>query len=544
MKKIVPFLLLIWMASCGDDSTTTPIIDDPITEIPTDRWWNDEVFYEIFVRSFYDSDGDGIGDFQGIIQKLDYLNDGDPNTDTDLGITGIWLMPMMPSPSYHGYDVTDFRDVNPQYGTMDDFRQFLDAAHQRGIKVIIDFVINHTSTEHPWFQNSAGGTTAERRLWYIWEDNDPGFLGPWGQGVWHERNGDYYYGVFWSGMPDLNYQTPAVTNEIKDITRFWYEDIGVDGFRIDAAKHLVEEGQNQENTLSTLNWWRSFYNFQKNIDPALMTVGEVWTSTANVIPYSDERLDYCFEFDLATLIVNAARFGSASSLENKIDEVVNSYNENQYGTFLTNHDQERVMNQLEEDVDKAKVAAAIYLTLPGVPYLYYGEEVGMLGLKPDEFIRTPMQWSPGANGGFSSGTPWIGLNSNFASFNVETMQADPNSLWSHYRNLIHARTSSPALSGGNIELIDSTDGALLSFLRTGGDESVLVVHNLDVDALQDVAFSMGSSSLASGSYNVEDLISGNMVGSLDVEDNGSFSGFIPYSTLDGQSVYLLKFIRQ
>ena len=167
------------------------------TPIPTDIWWNDEVFYEIFVRSFQDSDGDGIGDIQGIINKLDYLNDGDPNTTSDLGITGLWLMPIFPSPSYHGYDVTNYRDINPDYGTLDDFRRLLTEAHARGIKVIIDFVGNHTSDQHPWFTASTAGQS--KRDWYIWQETNPNYNGPWGQTVWHQRNNAYYYGLFWGG---------------------------------------------------------------------------------------------------------------------------------------------------------------------------------------------------------------------------------------------------------------------------------------------------------------------------------------------------------
>ncbi|MGB0346259.1 MAG: alpha-amylase family glycosyl hydrolase, partial [Balneolaceae bacterium] len=210
------------------------IIEDP-------KWWNEVVWYEIFVRSFYDSDGDGIGDFNGLTEKLDYLNDGDPNTDTDLGIGGIWLMPIHPSPSYHGYDVTDYRAINPDYGSMEDFKNFIVAANERGIKVIIDYVMNHTSTEHPWFQASAAGDSHFRDF-YRWEESKPNYNGPWGQTVWHQRNGDYYYGLFWGGMPDLNYENPAVKDSMFAISDFWIEEIGIDGFRQDAVLYIDEDG--------------------------------------------------------------------------------------------------------------------------------------------------------------------------------------------------------------------------------------------------------------------------------------------------------------
>ncbi|MBN1965655.1 MAG: alpha-amylase, partial [Anaerolineae bacterium] len=171
-------------------------------------WWNDRVFYEVFVRSFYDSDGDGIGDLRGLIERLDYLNDGDPATTDDLGITGIWLMPIAQSPSYHGYDVTDYYTIEEDYGTNADFLELMGAAHARGIVVIVDLVMNHTSSEHPWFVASAAGDPAYTD-WYLWRDDNPGYVSPWGSPTWHlADNGRYYFGLFWSGMPDLNYMNP------------------------------------------------------------------------------------------------------------------------------------------------------------------------------------------------------------------------------------------------------------------------------------------------------------------------------------------------
>ena len=199
LLNITCFFCLLLFNQCGKESpstqeerTETPEEID-ISSISTDPWWDDAVFYEIFVRSFYDSDGDGIGDLRGIIEKLDYLNDGNPNTTNDLGVTGLWLMPIFLH-SYHGYDVTDYRDINPDYGTMADFRALVEAAHARGIKVIIDFVGNHTSDQHPWFQSSAANTA--KRDWYLWNTFKPDYRGPWGQEVWHERNNNYYYGIF------------------------------------------------------------------------------------------------------------------------------------------------------------------------------------------------------------------------------------------------------------------------------------------------------------------------------------------------------------
>ena len=196
--RFISLLLLLTLIFCSKEATGTSdrIYETTINldNIETDPWWNDAVFYEIFVRSFYDSNADGVGDLQGIIQKLDYLNDGNPNTDTDLGITALWLMPIFPSPSYHGYDVTDYRNIDEEYGTMNDFKALITAAHARGIKIVIDFVGNHTSDQHPWFTASASNES--KRDWSLWNSNKPSYNGLWGQEVWHERNGSYNYGVF------------------------------------------------------------------------------------------------------------------------------------------------------------------------------------------------------------------------------------------------------------------------------------------------------------------------------------------------------------
>lgn len=217
-------------------------------------WWNERVFYEVFVRSFKDSNSDGIGDLRGLIEKLDYLNDGDPATSDDLGVTGIWLMPVAESPSYHGYDVTDYRTIEKDYGSNADFKELIEQAHQRGMVVIVDMVMNHTSSEHPWFiKASIPGSKTEN--WYIWSPTDPGYMSPWDSPVWHRGRGgdaenmrtfhaltDYYYGLFWEGMPDLNYNNGAVTEKMFDILRYWLDEMGADGFRLDAVRHLIEDG--------------------------------------------------------------------------------------------------------------------------------------------------------------------------------------------------------------------------------------------------------------------------------------------------------------
>jgi len=537
------FLLLFIGCSKENNNSPSDSTSDQneinVDLIPTDPWWDNTVFYEIFVRSFYDSDGDGIGDLRGIIEKLDYLNDGDPSTTDDLGVTGIWLMPIFPSPSYHGYDVTDYRAINPDYGSMADFRALISAAHARGIKVIIDFVGNHTSDQHPWFQASADNSS--KRNWYLWNSNQPNYQGPWGQQVWHERNNSYYYGIFWGGMPDLNFKNLEVTNEIKNTVRFWYEEIGVDGFRIDAVKHWIEEGSQQENTVATLAWWRSFFAFQKQINPALMTVGEAWTSTQNVAPYSDHRLDYCFEFDLSYAIIDAINNRNANGLANKMNEINNTYERGQYGTFITNHDQDRSFSQFGLNTNKAKLAASLLLSLPGVPYLYYGEEVGMIGQKPDEDIRKPMQWSAESQAGFTTGQPWRAPNFNFADANVADQLTQDNSLLKHYQKWIGLRNTHTSLSTGNYQAVNSSASAVYSFLRLGEtmSENVLLIHNTGSDR-DSFPISLNASNFTEGTYNLRDLITNTIIGSVNIAANGGFNGTNEAISLAAYTSYALK----
>jgi glycosidase len=483
-------------------------------------WWNDAVFYELFVRSFYDSDGDGIGDFQGVIEKLDYLNDGDPNTETDLGITAIWLMPMMQSPSYHGYDVTDYYKTEPDYGTMADFEALLEAAHDRGIKIIIDLVLNHSSSQHPWFTQSANNSNGYRD-WYIWSETNPGFPGPWGQGVWHGNGGDYYYGLFWGGMPDLNYNHPPVKEEMFDVVDFWL-DKGVDGFRLDAIKYLIEDGTVLENTPETFALLEEFNDQWKSNNPDAFTIGEVWSSTASIIPYvQNDRLDVCFDFDLAGNILGATNSGNPSGIRQQMQTMLESYPALQYGTFLTNHDMDRLSNSLGFNVDKMKLAASIYLTLPGIPFVYYGEEVNMLGNGAHENIRRPMQWSAEPYGGFSTTAPWYNVGSNYTTNNVEVMENNPNSLLNHYKKLIHIRNGQSALKKGNYLEVGSTANSVYSFARIYQNEGVVVASNFGTQTAN-ASLTLPASTLASGVYYVTDLYNKEAMGTITINGDGGF----------------------
>ncbi|UOQ71495.1 alpha-amylase family glycosyl hydrolase [Hymenobacter cellulosilyticus] len=501
----------------------------------TTHWWNDAVFYEVFVRSFYDSNGDGQGDFAGLTQKLDYLNDGNPATTTDLGVTGIWLMPMMESPSYHGYDVTNYKATEPDYGTMAQFEAFLAAAHARGIKVIIDLVLNHTSSQHPWFQQSAGSATSSYRDWYRWSATSPG-LG------WYQRNGSYYYGYFWSEMPDLNWRNPQMKAAMWDATRFWLKK-GVDGYRLDAVKFLVEDGTTNENTPGTLNVLEEFHDSVRAVNPQAFTVGEAWSNTPAVVPYVlNQRLDACFEFDLSTAIISSLSAGNPAALRTQLELVDRSYPKLQYATFLSNHDQNRVMNAFGGDQARMKQAAALYLTMPGVPFLYYGEEIGMLGTGSDEDKRKPMQWTSGTNAGFSTGTPWRALNSNYTQFNVATQQADPTSLLNHYKQLIRLRNTHEVLRKGYVLPVAASATSVLSYARVYQQEATITVTNMG-GATSSTTLAVNVSTLPAGSYQVTELLSGQSAGTVTLNAQGGVSNWTPsLAALGANQTWLLRLV--
>lgn len=452
-------------------------------------WAEGAVFYEIFVRSFADSNGDGIGDLQGLISKLDYLNDGDPATTSDLGIEGIWLMPVFESPSYHGYDTVDYETIERDYGTNADFKQLLDEAHRRGIRVIVDFVVNHTSSQHPWFEESASSPASPKRDWYVWSPVSRGWTQPWGgtNTTWHQRNGAFYYGVFWGGMPDVNWLHAESKNEMLRLAKHWLRE-GVDGYRLDATRYLVETGggPGQADTPETHAALKELAAAVRETKPDALLVAENWTTAAIIATYYGEtdvirggdEMPMNFNFPLADAIVRGVSGGNASGIQSAIETVQALYPEGVLDApFLTNHDHRRVASELGGSTSKLGNAAAILLTLPGTPFLYYGEEVGLLNGNTggDESKRTPMPWTP--SGGFSTASPWFQYAPGLATANVASQTNDPNSLLSRYRKLIHARNSSVALQKGDLELL-SGSSQILAFLRREGDEAVLVAHNL------------------------------------------------------------------
>jgi glycosidase len=499
-------LALCWIACSsgsrgGTDPQTPGTPSDPqnpsseIAPAAGSEWYRKAVFYEVFVRSFQDSNGDGKGDLRGLISRLDYLNDGDPGTTQDLGVDVLWLMPVFDSPSYHGYDVVDYERIEPDYGTVEDFELLCAEAHRRGMRVILDFVINHSGVGHPWFVESASSRTSPKREWYVWRDQDPGWKQPWSQfsnePTWHSRNGAYYYGVFWEGMPDLNMQNAELRAEVKRLASLWLSR-GADGFRLDAARYLIETGAGggQADTPETHAFWKEFAAYVRSVKPDAVLVGENWSTTPIVATYygstkdvpGGDELPLNFNFPLSEKILAGLNAGNATPIAAKLAEMAGVYPAGvSDAPFLTNHDMVRVATQLSGNAGRLANAAALLLTLPGAPFLYYGEELGLANgtTNNDEAKRTPMPWDDSAGGGFTTGTPWFGFAPGNGR-NVAAQASASGSLLSRYRALIHTRQASEALSRGGLKLFTSTKGvsATLAFVRTLGEERVLVVHNL------------------------------------------------------------------
>ena len=384
MKKTTSIILsLLFSAAalcgCGGNGNTNagdngdPYTYREVTHVDD----NNRVFYEIFVRSFADSDGDGIGDLRGVIEKLDYLNDGDDNTHGDLGITGIWLMPVCPSPTYHKYDVTDYYAIDSEYGTMADFEELADKCEERGIKLIVDLVLNHTSSQHPWFIQSksaqVSGSNSVYKDWYVYADSKVT------DKYYKIADNLYYEGDFWSEMPDLNMESESLREEVKNIVDFWLEK-GADGFRLDAAKHVYA---NMEDNIS---FWKWFTDYVKTKDEDAYTVAEIWSTGGEIQEYYRAGFTSVFNYeggDSLGKIVNTVNSGTGLSSPQKfaqwVEEWQGKITAKNAGAidapFLSNHDNGRSFGALRRDASNAKMAALLYLTMPGSPFIYYGEEI-------------------------------------------------------------------------------------------------------------------------------------------------------------------------
>jgi len=499
-------------------------------------WTHGATCYEVFVRSFYDSDGDGIGDLSGLAKKIDYIK--------GLGASCIWLMPIMVSPSYHGYDVSDYYKVEPAYGTNEDFKRLVAGAHRRGIIVLIDMVLNHTSSENPWFKAALADTTSPYRRWYRFSPTPLG-KGPWGAEAWHKSpvRDEYYYGVFWSGMPDLNYETPAVLEEAEKIADFWLRDMGADGFRLDAVPYLVEEGGCLMGCPGTHTVLREYAEHVKSVKPDVYTVGEVWANIDALLPYYPDQLTSYFGFELADSLVSAVRHGSATGLLSGFLRLQDTMPPSRWSPFLSNHDGTRVMTLLGNDVPSAKLAATLLLTLPGLPFVYYGEEIGMTGDKPDPRLRTPMQWSSRAGVGFTTGKEWEAPQADSMIRNVALEDRDPHSLLNLYRRLILVRKENEALATGRLVPLTTTDTHVAAYLRHAdpGGGSVLVVANLSdsTRASVGIASAPRGGGLASGTYAAKSVVGGRNGATLSINRDGTIESYVPVVRLGARESLVL-----
>lgn len=508
------------------DTATLPTPEKVISVAQTDAspWWQDAATYQIWVRSFYDSNNDGHGDLKGIEQKLDYI--------ASLGVDAIWLSPIFESPSYHGYDTSNFYQVEKDFGTMEDFEQLLRAAKEKNIKVLLDLALNHVSEEHPWFQKSIAKDPVYDD-YFIWSEKIPeGYGSAWESGVdpravWHTKEGrnSYYYGVFGWSQPDLNYQNPAVVAEAKAIVDFWLAK-GVDGFRFDAIRYIIEEGPNgQADTDGTMAFWRDYCSYIRNKWPNTFMVGEALTDTSAISTYylDGHGFDQAFEFGFNHLVASVLNSKAQSNTE-PLDVLFNSTRSTSvrsalwenltaryqhtntpghfFASFLNNHDNDRITTLFAGDAARAKLAASLLLLSPGPIYIYYGEEIGMdqHAQHDDMYRRALMQWNNTSNAGFTQGNsrwlddgnqfPWI---ENFTpwwkeywhktrsdtSSTVESQKNQDDSLLNLYRELLTLRLSNPTISSpASIGLYENTGMAWVVKYAKEGEELIIVI-NLD-----------------------------------------------------------------
>jgi len=513
-------------------------------------WWRDAVFYEIFVRSFADAAqgplaNDGIGDLEGLIEHLDYLNDGRGAAGSSLGVTALWLMPVSPSPSYHGYDVSDYFAVNPQFGDAALFKRFVAEAHRRGIRVIIDFVLNHASAEHPFFQTALAAPhgSPAREMFRFAPLPDP-LIGPWDQRVWHTGGGEFYYGVFDSAMPDWNFRNPAVTEHHRRAAAFWLKEMDVDGLRLDAVRYFFESGEMMQDTDETREWLRGFTEYCHSVKQDAFVVTENTARSREIAQWvMSGATDSSFEFDLARATYEAVRLSTPAIFAHALETLRPMYQgDARWATLLTNHDQERVVTQLGGNVQQARFAAELLFTTPGVPFVYYGDELGMRGAKPDPELRTPMLWTPAVpNAGFTAPAvkPWHAVTGNLDTTNVATQATAPNSMLALYRKLIRLNAGSPALRHGTPIEITADNPEVYAALRTTEAEVVLVLTNFSDTPVRDVKLNARTAPIRQFSV-VADEIRGARIGGCEPDSAGAIHDWKPLQELSPLSVYVAQ----
>jgi len=485
-------------------------------------WYKHAIIYQVHVRTFVDANGDGIGDFAGLAQRLDYLQ--------ELGVNAVWLMPFFPSPLRDdGYDISDYRSVHPSYGTLDDFKNFLSIAHDRGIRVIIEMVLNHTSDQHPWFQESRSSQDNPKRDWYVWSDIDTKYRGTriifldteMSNWAWDPISKSYYWHRFFSHQPDLNYDNPMVREEMWQVMKFWLE-LGVDGFRLDAVPYLIErEGTNCENLPETHAIIR---DLRKRVDeqfPGVMLLAEANQWPADLRPYfgDGDEFHMAFHFPLMPRMFMGVRLEDRKPITEILQQTPEIPASCQWCLFLRNHDEltlemvtdierdymydiyagdkamrlnlgirRRLAPLLDNDRRRIELMNGMLMSLPGTPIIYYGDEIGMgdnIYLGDRSGVRTPMQWSGGWNGGFSTADPErlysppiLNPVYGYQAVNVLSQKRTPHSLMSWMQHIIAIRRSNPVFGSGSIEFLYPANHRILAYVRQLGKETILVVNNL------------------------------------------------------------------
>lgn len=471
-----------------DTGLSSNCVDFTVSDLYTSMKTSDEystnslVFYEIFVGSFSDSDGDGTGDIRGIINRMDYLNDGDIESGESLGIEGIWLSPIFKSPSYHKYDVANYYEIDPKFGTMDDLKELVDLCHERGVKIILDMVINHTSSDNKWFQefkkaHRAGDTESEYYNYYTYSDTNSG-----GGKTYYKitDTSEYYEGNFSGDMPELDYDNEAVREKVIEIADYYLTDIGVDGFRFDAAKYIYY-GEQEKN----VDFWIWYIDELKKIKPDVYTVAEVWDADSLTDKY--EVALNCFNFTMSQvggLISETAQKGSVERYTSYVEQYitrVKSYNKDAtIIPFIANHDMDRAAGFLNMISGNAKIAANLYLLGPGSPFIYYGEEVGLKGSRgaanTDANRRLAMRWGDGDKVRNPEGTTFEDKKQTNPTV-IEQLD-DETSLYNYYKKLIMLRRANPEIYLGDYKALPEAGTTGVSgFVATYEDLSVYVIHN-------------------------------------------------------------------
>ena len=502
---------------------------DPRSDGERAEWWQRGVVYQVYPRSFADSDGDGIGDLRGILDRLDHLEDGTPGS---LGIDALWLSPIYPSPDHDfGYDVSDYVGVDPKYGTLGDFDRLVEACHARGIKVILDLVLNHTSHRHAWFESSRSGRTGPHADWYIWADSPgrsitgkrrpPNNWRSWfgGSGwTWDEGRGQFYFHTFLPEQPDVNWRNPETRAALLDVVRTWLGR-GADGFRLDVFNVFFKDAALRSNPrrIGRRGWWswqrhvhdrdqpelhQALAELRALVDeaPGRMTVGELFDRSFEAAAEFVAPRHLIFDWALIFLPWSARAFAEF------IERRDRAFGPDRWpANVLSNHDQPRHASRHDTDGGsaalgdaRAKVAATLLLTLRGTPFLYYGEELALRNLViPNaqafdpparrsnllfpwwnrDQARGPMPWRPGSGGGFSTGKPWLPLPPDVDERNVERQGADPDSVLSVYRTLVRLRREQPAITHGAQVLLDAGDPDVLAYRRSADGRSAVVALN-------------------------------------------------------------------